>query len=281
MTLSDEIWTQIWQTVLILVVTPAVWLVGRGLIRRWSTRTQRRLESTGDLVNRARAQRLETVGRTASAVLLIAVIAVGVVTGLAVWGIPIGPLVASLSVVGIAIGFGAQDLIKDVIAGLFVIAEDQYAVGDVVKLAGVSGTVEEMRLRTTVLRDLDGSLHHVPNGEVRVATNLTHEYSRVVIDLSVAYEGSVDRSIEAIKEVAAALAADPDWSAALVDEPNVLGVDALEDSGVVIRVVLTTDPDLRWQVKREFLRRAKNGLNDAGIEIPYPHLTINQHSDPA
>ena len=278
--MNDEVWTQAWQTVLILAVAIAVWLLGRWLIRRWSVRIQHRLESTGDLANRARAQRFETVGRTASAVLFIVVLGVGVVTGLALWGIPIGPLVASLSVVGIAIGIGAQDLVKDVIAGMFVLAEDQYAIGDVVELAGVSGSVEEIRLRTTVLRDLDGSVHHVPNGEVRVATNLTYEFSRVVVDLSVAYEESVDRSIEVISEVAAALAADPEWSEALVDEPNVLGVDALEDSGVAIRVVLTTDPDLRWQVKREFLRRVKNGLDDAGIEIAYPHLTINRRSDP-
>ena len=276
MTISDQTWTHIWQTVLIAVVAIAVWLVGRWLIHRSSARLQHRLEATGDLAHRARAQRLATISRTASAVLLIIVIVVGVVTALAVWDIPIGPLVASLSVVGIAIGLGAQDLIKDVIAGMFVIAEDQYAVGDVVELAGVSGSVEEIRLRTTVLRDLDGSMHHVPNGAVRVATNLTYEYSRVVVDLSVAYEESVDRAIEVIGDTAAAFAADSEWSAALVEEPKVLGVDALEDSGVVIRVLFTTDPDLRWQVKREFLRRAKNGLDSEGIEIPYPHVTVDR-----
>ena len=279
MTIADEIWTHVWQTVLIAVVAIAVWLIGRWLIRRWSARLQEHLESTGNLVNRARAQRMATVAQLASAVLLIVVITVGIVTGLALWGIPIGPLVASLSVVGIAIGFGAQDLVKDVIAGMFVIAEDQYAIGDVVELAGVSGSVEEIRLRTTVLRDLDGSVHHVPNGAVRVATNLTHEYSRVVVDLAVAYEESTDRAIEVIGDIAAALAADSEWSAALVEEPKVLGVDALDDSGVVIRVLFATDPDLRWQVKREFLRRAKNGLDAEGIEIPYPHVTVNRRND--
>ncbi len=205
------------------MVAIAVWLIGRWLIRRWSARLQEHLESTGDLLNRARAQRLATVAQLASAVLLIVAIAVGMVTGLAVWGIPIGPLVASLSVVGIAIGLGAQDLIKDVIAGVFVIVEDQYAIGDVVELAGVSGSVDEIRLRTTVLRDLDGSVHHVPNGAVRVASNLTYDYSRVVVDLAVAYEESVDRAIEVISDIAAAFAADSQWSAALVEEPKVLG----------------------------------------------------------
>ncbi len=211
----------------------------------------------------------------------IVVAAVSIVTVLGVWGVPLGPLIASMSVVGIAIGIGAQDLVKDVIAGMFVLVEDQYALGDVVQLAGVTGTVEEIRLRTTVLRDLDGSIHHVPNGEVRVATNLTYEYSRVVVDLSVAYEESVDRALEVIGEVAAGLAADPEWAPAVVDDPQVLGVDALDDSGVVIRVLITTDPDMRWNVKREFLRRAKNGLDDAGIEIPYPHVTITRRPDSA
>ena len=279
MTISDEVWTQIWQTALIVLVAIVVWFLARWLIHRWSERLQRRLVSTGELGDRARAQRLNTVGRTLSVVMFIVVAVVAIATILGVWGVPLGPLIASLSVVGIAIGLGAQDLVKDVIAGMFVLIEDQYALGDVVQLAGVSGTVEEIRLRTTVLRDLDGSIHHVPNGEVRVATNLTYEYSRVVVDLSVAYEESVDRALEVIGEVAGGLAADPEWSSAVVDDPQVLGVDALDDSGVVIRVLFTTDPDTRWTVKREFLRRAKNGLDEAGIEIPYPHVTITRRPD--
>lgn len=279
MTISSDVWTQIWQTALIVVVGAVVWLAARWLIRRWSARLQSSLAATGELVDRTRAKRINTIGRTLSALVFIIAAVVVVVTILGVWGVPLGPLIASLSIVGLAIGIGAQDLVKDVIAGMFVLVEDQYAVGDVVELAGVSGTVEEIRLRTTVLRDLDGSIHHVPNGEVRVATNLTYEYSRVVVDLSVAYEESVDRALDVIGEVAEGLATDPEWSSAIVDEPKVLGVDALDDSGVVIRVLFATDPDMRWNVKREFLRRAKNGLDEAGIEIPYPHVTITSRPD--
>jgi small-conductance mechanosensitive channel len=279
MTISSDVWAQIWQSALIVVVGVVVWLVARWLLHRWSARLQRSLTATGELVDRTRAKRINTIGRTLSALVFIIDTAVVVVTILGVWGVPLGPLIASLSVVGLAIGIGAQDLVKDLIAGMFVLVEDQYAVGDVVELAGVSGTVEEIRLRTTVLRDLDGSIHHVPNGEVRVATNLTYEYSRVVVDLSVAYEESVGRALDVIGEVAEGLAADPEWSSAVVDEPKVLGVDALDDSGVVIRVLFTTDPDMRWNVKREFLRRAKNGLDEAGIEIPYPHVTITSRPD--
>ncbi|MGB5187565.1 MAG: mechanosensitive ion channel family protein [Acidimicrobiia bacterium] len=279
MTISDEVWTQIWQTALIVVVGVVVWVLARWLIHRSSARLQNRLEATGELVDRAKAERLHTVGRTLSALVFIGAATVVVVTILGVWGVPLGPLIASLSVVGLAIGIGAQDLVKDVIAGIFVLVEDQYAIGDVVELAGVSGTVDEIRLRTTVLQDLDGSIHHVPNGEVRVSTNLTYEYSRVVVDLSVAYEESVDQALDAIGEVAAQLAGDAEWSPSIIDDPQVLGVDALDDSGVVIRVLFTTDPEMRWKVKREFLRRVKNGLDEAGIEIPYPHVTLTHRPD--
>jgi small conductance mechanosensitive channel len=280
MTISSEVWTQIWQTALVVVVAVVVWVVARWLIHRWSGRIQKRLEATGELANRARAQRLGTIARSLVAITFVVAAAVAIVTVLGIWGVPLGPLIASLSVVGIAIGIGAQDLVKDVIAGMFVLIEDQYALGDVVQLAGVSGTVEEIRLRTTVLRDLDGSIHHVPNGEVRVATNLTYEYSRVVVDLSVAYEESVDRAMEVIGDLATEITEDAEWASAIVEEPKVLGVDALGESGVVIRVLFTTDPDMRWNVKREFLRRAKNGLDEADIEIPYPRVTITHPPGP-
>jgi small-conductance mechanosensitive channel len=276
MNIDTEVWQNIWQTILVIAIGLVVWLVARSVFRRWGDRIQGKLEDTGELVARARAQRVRTIARTLSTVVLIAALVVVVVTILGIWGVPIGPLVASLSVVGIAIGFGAQDLIKDVIAGMFVLIEDQYAVGDVVKLAGVSGPVEEIRLRTTVLRDLDGSVHHVPNGEARVTTNITYEFSRVVVDLAVAYDVSVDRAMEVVRAIADGLATDPELSESIVEETQILGVEELGESGVVIRVLLTTDPEDRWVIKREFLRRIKNGFDEAGIEIPYPHVTITR-----
>lgn len=278
MIIGVTVWTEIWQTASILAVAIATWVLSRLIIRRWSRRVRLKLESTGDLRDRARAQRLETIARTFSTVVFLVVITVALLIVLGVWGVPIAPIIASLSVIGVAVGFGAQSFVKDLIAGLFVLLEDQYAIGDVVELAGASGTVEEIRLRTTVLRGLDGSVYHIPNGEVRVAKNLTHEYSRLVVDLSIAYEESVDRAMEVIGEEAASFAKDPDWAPRLVDEPEVLGVDELADSGVTVRVLMSTDPDERWTVKREFLRRIKNRLDEEGIEIPYPHLTITSRT---
>lgn len=279
MTLEATPWTEIWQTATIFVGSLVVWLVARALIHRWTARTKRKLVESGDLQKRAKAQRLETIARTFSTFIVITIAVIAIVMVLAVWGVPIAPIVASLSVVGIGIGFGAQDFVKDVIAGLFVLLEDQYSVGDVVELAGVTGTVTEVRLRTTVLRSLDGSVHHIPNGAVRVATNITHESSSIVVDLAIAYEESVDRAIDVITSETKAFSSDPEWGQYIVEEPSVLGVNRLADSGVIVRVVMTTDPDQRWAVKREFLRRIKNRFDAEGIEIPYPHVTI--HSRPA
>jgi small conductance mechanosensitive channel len=273
-------WMAIWQTLAVAVGAAAVWLVVRVSIRHWAPGARRKMEARGTLEDRARAQRFDTIAGTLTMVAFIVITVVAVVMVLAVWGVPIGPIVASLSVVGFAVGFGAQSLIKDVIAGMFVLIENQYALGDVIEIAGVTGTVQELRLRTTVLRGLDGSVYHVPNGEIKVTRNLTHDFSRLVVDVAVAYEEPVDRAIEVIADEASRLAADPAWSGSLVEETKVLGVDELADSGVVIRVLLTTDPEERWAVKREFLRRIKNRFDEEGIEIPYPHLTIDRRSEP-
>jgi len=279
MNISVTSWTEIWQTLALIVAALVIWLVARASIRHWATGARRKLEASGTVEDRARAQRFDTIAGSLTMVAFIVIAVVAVVMVLAVWGVPIGPIVASLSVVGFAVGFGAQSLIKDVIAGMFVLIENQYALGDVVEIAGVTGTVEELRLRTTVLRGLDGSVYHVPNGEVRVAKNITHDFSRLVIDVAVAYEESVDRAITVIADEASRFSDDPEWSGRLIEETQVLGVDELADSGVLIRVLITTDPEERWAVKREFLRRIKNRFDEEGIEIPYPHLTIDRRSE--
>jgi small conductance mechanosensitive channel len=212
-------------------------------------------------------------------VLLIVFIAIGALTVAVVVGIPITPLLAVGSAVGVAVGFGAQDLVKDIIAGFFILAEDQYHIGDVIRVAGVAGAVEDIRLRVTVLRDLDGYVHYVPNGQIQVTTNLTQQFSQVVIDVGVAYKVDVDRAIDVFGDELRRLAADDAWSNLIIEEPQILGVDALGDSAVVLRGVLKVGADDRWLVKRETLRRVKNRFDAEGIEIPFPHLTLYQ-ADP-
>lgn len=256
-----------------------LWYILHALIRRRVRKRTERLASTDDLSERAKAQRLGTIAATLETLLALVIAAGALVYVLLIWGIPIAPLVAGAGVIGLAVGFGAQDFVKDLIAGFFVLVEDQYSVGDVVEIAGVSGTVEGIRLRTTVLRSLDGSMHHVPNGEVRVASNLTPDFSRMVIDLGISYDADVDSAIAAIADEATRFSHDPEWEAAHADAPTVLGVDELGDSAVIIRTVFTTDPEQRWAVKREFLRRVKYRLDAEAIEIAYPHLQIVQGDD--
>ncbi|MBT8212204.1 MAG: mechanosensitive ion channel family protein [Acidimicrobiia bacterium] len=221
-----------------------------------------------------RGQRLDTLWAVARSTFAVVVFVVAVLTIMIVWGIPTAPLVAVGSVVGVAVGFGAQNFIRDVISGFLITAEDQYSIGDVVRLAGVSGGVEEIRLRTTVLRDLDGNVHVVPNGAITVATNLTQEYAQVVLDLGVAYKEDIDRVIAVIRDELRSFAEDAFWEPHIVDQPDVLGVNELGDSAVVVRVVVRIIADQRWAAKRELLRRFKVRFDAEGIEIPFPHRQI-------
>jgi small conductance mechanosensitive channel len=197
----------------------------------------------------------------------LAVVVVTVLILMGIWGIPVAPILAVGSVIGIAIGFGARDFVRDVIAGILVLAEDQYSVGDVVRIAGVTGTVEEIRIRTVVLRDLDASVHHIQHGAVDVTTNLTHDFSRIVVDISIAAEGSLDGALGVVEDELERFSNDEEWASIFVEPPQLLGVNELADSGIDVRVLLTTTPDDRWRVKREFLRRIKNRFDAEGIEI--------------
>jgi moderate conductance mechanosensitive channel len=245
----------------------------RGL-GRWSARLQQRYSESQDPADREQGQRLMTITGVLSIIIALTVWALVVLTIMAAWGIPMTPLIAVGTTIGVAVGFGAQDFIKDVIGGFFILTEDQYSIGDIVTIAGVSGTVEAITIRTTVLRDLDGYRHFVPNGETRVASNLTSGFSRVVIDVAVSYGTDLDRAIEVVTDEAFSMATDPAWTDSFLEEPQTLGVNELESSSVIIRLLLTTVSEERWTVKREILKRLKQRLDREGIEIPFPYLTV-------
>ncbi|MBI2853471.1 MAG: mechanosensitive ion channel family protein [Chloroflexi bacterium] len=186
----------------------------------------------------------------------------------------IAPFLAGFGVVGVAVGFGAQGLVKDIIAGLFIIMEGQYHVGDVVKIADVTGLVENMNLRRTVLRDFDGTVHHVPNGEIKVASNLTKEYSRVNVNIGVSYNANLDRAIAVINQVGAEMAKDPIWGPAIIKAPQVARIDSLGASSVDIKVVGDTKPMRQWDITGQLLKRVKEAFDVEGIEIPWPHTKV-------
>ena len=189
-------------------------------------------------------------------------------------GFDIGPMLAGVGVLGIAIGFGAQSLVKDIIAGIFILMENQYRRGDVVKIADASGLVEEINLRRTVLRDLDGVVHTVPNGEIRVASNLTKDWSRVNLNISVGYDTDLGHAIAVINRVGKDLAEDPNWAPAILTPPKALRVDNLGDSGIDIKIVGETKPIRQWEVMGELRLRLKKAFDEEGIEIPWPHTKV-------
>jgi small conductance mechanosensitive channel len=189
-------------------------------------------------------------------------------------GVNVTPILASVGIAGIAMGFGAQSLVKDFLSGLFILLENQYGNGDVVTVAGTTGLVEEVGLRRTVLRDLDGVVHHVPNGEISVASNLTQEWSRVNMNVSVAYGEDLDKVFEVINRVGNELAADAEFGPLIIKAPQVLRVDAFEDSGIAIKILGDTEPIRQWDVMGELRKRLKKAFDEEGIEIPFPHVTL-------
>jgi small-conductance mechanosensitive channel len=189
-------------------------------------------------------------------------------------GVNVTPILASVGIAGVALGFGAQSLVKDVLSGLFILIENQYSKGDVVTVAGISGLVEEVSLRRTVLRDLDGIVHHVPNGQISVASNLTQEWSRVNMNVSVAYGEDLDKVFEVINRVGREMAADAEFGPLILKPPQVLRVDAFEDSGIAIKILGDTEPIRQWDVMGELRKRLKKAFDEEGIEIPFPHVVL-------
>lgn len=192
----------------------------------------------------------------------------------------ITPLLAGAGIIGLAISFGSQSLVKDVISGFFILMERQFDVGDVVQLAGKSGTVERMSLRMVMLRDVDGSVHVIPNGQIAAVTNQTRGWSRAIIDIGVNYGSDVDAAIDVLADEARKLAAEDAWAPKLDGRPEILGVLELRENAVILRVQFRTRPGKHWEVGREFRRRAIIRFDREGIRIPYPHRTVHvRHLD--
>ncbi|HPR89344.1 MAG TPA: mechanosensitive ion channel family protein [bacterium] len=215
-------------------------------------------------------KRAETLGLVIRHTLDVLLIVVAVITILSELGIEIGPILAAAGIVGVAVGFGSQSLIKDVINGFFILANDQIRVGDAVQIAGKSGEVEQVSLKMTVLRDATGSVHFIPNSTIDIVTNMTKDYSRYLLDVGLPYEQDVEQAYTLIREAGAALLQDPEY-AGLVREPvEILGVDTFADYAVKIKVRITTAPGKQWKVGREFNRLLKLRFDAHGFAWPFP-----------
>ena len=225
-------------------------------------------------------RRINTIGRLAVRIAGSVIGVIAALTILDLFAIDIGPALAGLGVVGIAVGFGAQTLIRDWLAGVFVVLENQYSQGDVVRIADVEGVVEDFSLRRTTLRDLDGTVHSVPNGAITVASNLTRLWSRVNLDVQVAYDTDIDRASEIINDVGRGLQADPEWGPRMLEAPTVVRVNALGDSAVALKVLGQVRAAEQWAVTGELRKRILAAFGRDGIEIPFPHRVIVSRGTP-
>lgn len=220
--------------------------------------------------------RVETLARVFRAFATIVIVIVAGTLTLDALGISIAPILATAGVAGLAIGFGAQNLIKDYFSGFFLLLEDQVRQGDVIEVVGKSGVVEDVTLRHIRLRDGDGYVHFVPNGEIKVLTNRTRSFARAVVDVGVGYGVDIDQALAVMREVGRAMRADANWKGRVADEIEILGVEKLDNSAVVLRVQLKVVPAIEQQnVKREYLKRIKQAFDERGIEIPFPQFTIH------
>jgi len=219
-------------------------------------------------------KRIETILRLMRQAALLALwVTVGLII-LRQVGVEITPIIASAGIAGVAVGFGAQNLVRDVITGFFIILENQIRVGDVAIINGTGGLVEHINFRTTVLRDLSGTVHIFPNGTITTLSNMTNEWSAYVFEIGVAYKENTDTVVEVMREVGNSMQADEKFGALMLAEPEIFGVDKLGDSAVVIKGRIKTRPIRQWDVGREYLRRIKLAFDEKGIEIPFPHRTL-------
>ncbi len=236
-------------------------------------RTPGALLTTGPVNIRA-GQRAETIGAVLRSVVSAVIWTIALFTILAEFSINLGPLIAGAGIVGVALGFGAQSLVKDFLSGMFMLVEDQFGVGDIIDVGDASGTVEGVSLRTTRLRDVEGTVWHFPNGEIRRVANKSQQWSRALIDFDVAYDTDLALALATIKRVADEVWQDVKWGVNILEEPEVWGVEAFGPDGVSIRLVVKTAPSAQWKVMRELRQRMKAAFDAEGIEIPFPQRTV-------
>jgi len=253
-------------------------LAGSGLliraVRILADRLVKFVQDDDPLTTNEREQRAVTLAGIFKGVSKIVIVLVAGLTILGILGINTAPLIAGAGVAGLAISFGAQNLIRDFISGFFILLENQYKVGDVIRAAGVSGQVEDMNLRITVLRDLEGVAHFIPNGEIKVVSNLAKEWSRAVVNVGVAYKEDLDRVVSVLNSVGQELSRDAIFGPGILEAPQVLGVENFGDSQVTLRIVTKTRPLKQWETARELRKRIKAAFDREGIEMPFPHRVI-------
>ena len=224
-------------------------------------------------------KRADTLGAVVKHVLTVVIMVITAIMILGQLGVEIGPILAAAGIIGLAVGFGAQNLVKDVINGFFILLEDQIRVGDIVQIGGRSGLVEKVNLKMTVLRDVAANVHYIPNGTIDVVTNMTKGFSRYVMDIGVAYREDTDQVIQIIKTVDENIRQDEEFNMDILEPIEILGLDKFADSAIIIKARIMTKPGKQWRIGREFNQRLKKAFDENNIEIPFPHVTLYMGQD--
>ncbi|MGE0470386.1 MAG: mechanosensitive ion channel family protein [Nitrospira sp.] len=255
-----------------VLIIAVMMIVGLAIVRRAMDRFQKVYEGT--LPTESQVKRATTLTHVIRDVARVAILAVGGMMMLSEVGVDLKPILAAAGLGGLAVGFGAQSLVKDVITGFFILLEDSIGVGDVVEIAGVGGVVEEVKLRTVTLRDLSGNVHVVPNGVIDKVKNMTKVYAFYLFEVGIAYREDVDEVMAVLRDIGDELRQDPQFSEDILEPLEMLGVDQFAESAVIIKCRIKTRPIKQWRVGREMNRRIKKTFDAKGIEIPFPHQTI-------
>jgi len=224
-------------------------------------------------------KRENTLIRIFSGIIKTVIFSIAIMMILSEFGLKIGPILAGAGIVGLAVGFGGQYLIRDIISGLFIIIENQYRVGDVVNFDGVKGTVEDISLRVTILRDIDGTVHHVPHGQIKIVSNTSKYFARVNINLAVAYDSDIEKVISVINKVGEELADDTFWKEYIIKAPQYLRIEDFADSAIIFKVLGETQALKQADVAGEFRKRIKTAFDKEGIEMPFPQIVINKSKE--
>jgi moderate conductance mechanosensitive channel len=259
--------------VLILAGTWIVQAMATRLIRTFRVRIAARMKGTEEV------RRAETLGRVFRYLATVVIGLVGGVLVLAECGVSVAPILGAAGVVGLAVGFGAQSLVKDYFTGIFLLIENQIIKGDIVQVADKAGLVEDMTLRYVQLRDYEGNVHFVPNGLISTVTNMSRGYAYAVVDIGIAYREEIDVALDVMRKVAGEIAMDAAFADRILAAFEVAGVERWDDSAIVLRGRFKVRPLEQWNVRREYLRRLKGAFDAAGIEIPFPHVTLYAGSD--
>ena len=220
------------------------------------------------------SQRTRTLGAVLRSISTIVIYGMAVMMSLGEFGINLGPLIAGAGILGVAVGFGAQSLVKDFLSGMFMLLEDQYGVGDAVDVGDTVGVVEEVKLRTTQIRDLSGTLWHIPNGEIRRVANMSQDWGRAVLDIEVSYDTDLQAAMAVIKEVADGMWRERLPNATIIEEPSIAGVQSFGESAISLRLMAKTEAGEQFATARELRGRLKEAFDQAGIEIPFPQRTV-------